>query len=156
MNKTLTILVGLPRSGKSTWIEKNKGNSIVVSNDWIRENILGGSYASTANAIVWTLGEAAMRMVLSQDKDVIFDAVNHTKEVRKFYVDIARKYDAKIKMVVFMTPLGICLVRNEIPSSHKLPNKALIDMHDVFSVPDEDEYDEVEFCGGCSIKKVVK
>ena len=57
---TLTIMVGLPRSGKSTWIKENAGNAVVVSNDWIRENILGTHYTKTSNALVWAITDAAL------------------------------------------------------------------------------------------------
>jgi predicted kinase len=126
MNNTLTIMVGLPRSGKSTWIENNKGKAIVVSHDWIRENILGTHYSSASNAIIWSLSDAALRIILSQDKDVILDGLNNNAFVRKFYVDIAKKYGAKIKFVCLSTPLAICLFRNEKAETNKLPKEKLI------------------------------
>ena len=130
---TLTILIGLPRSGKSTWIKQNAGNAVVVSNDWIRENILGTHYSN--------LTDAVLRVVLGQGKDAILDGVNHTKAVRSFYVKLAREYGAKIHMVIIGTPLEVCLKRN---IDKKLPDAKLIEMMNGMENPDSDEYDTVE------------
>jgi predicted kinase len=143
MNRpNFTLLVGLPRSGKSTWIQKNGGNAIVVSNDWIREEILGTHYSKNANAIIWTIADAALRIVLGQGKDAIYDGVNLTKETRKFYIDLARQYGAKIKMVLILTPLETCIERNKV--GQKLPIEVLQKMADSFESPDPEEYDEID------------
>ena len=147
----LTLLVGLPRSGKSTWINARAGDTeLVVSNDWIRENILGGSYASSANPVVWTLVDATLRIALSQGISVILDGVGLTKATRKFYTDIARQYEANVKIVVVDTPLASCLERNRT-TAHKLPEEKLIEMSKQFELPTADEYDEVEFYHGYEV-----
>lgn len=138
---TLTIMVGLPRSGKDTWIEKNKGDTIVVSNDWIRENILGTHYCPASNAIVWTLTDAVLRVVLSQGKDVILNGVNHTKTVRAFYIKLAKEYDAKIKIVYMDVLPAVCIRRN---FENKLPDAVILKMWEELDFPNYKEYDELE------------
>lgn len=140
---TLTIMCGLPRSGKSTWIENNKDNKVVVSNDWIRENILGTTYSDKANAIVWSIADATLRIILSQGTDVIYDGIHLTKSVRKFHIDLARQCGAKVKIVVLKTPLEVCLERNK--KNKKLPDAALEKMAKMYEYPDSTEYDEIEF-----------
>lgn len=144
-NNTLTIMVGLPRSGKSTWIELNKGDAVVVSSDWIREHILGDaySYSSSANAIVWSLADAALRIVLGQGMNAILDGVNLTRATRKFYVDIAREYGAKVNMVVVGTSVEACLKRNQLPGGLKLPDEKLMKMSKSIEWPIQDECDEI-------------
>ena len=136
------LMVGLPRSGKSTWIKDNAQNEIVVSNDWIREEILGTHYSKNANAIIWTIADAALRIVLGQGKDAIYDGVNLTKETRKFYIDLARQYGAKIKIVLVLTPLEICIERNKV--GQKLPIEVLEKMAGSFERPEREEYDEID------------
>jgi predicted kinase len=116
-----------------------------VSPDWIRENILGESYsyAESANAIVWTLIDAAVRIVLSQGKDVILDGVNLTKSTRKFYVAIARQYGAWVKMVFFSTLCSECVRRNSLAKTHKLPKQKLLAMANSLEVPFDNECDEL-------------
>lgn len=139
---TFTLLVGLPRSGKSTWIKENCGNAVVVSNDWIREEILGTHYSKNANAIIWTIADAALRIVLGQGKDAIYDGVNLTKETRKFYIDLARQYNARIKIVLIITPLEICMERNK--NGNKLPDDVLERMANSYERPDCTECDEMD------------
>lgn len=141
---SLTILIGLPRSGKSTWAKQNAGDAVIISSDWIRENILGESYsyADSANAIVWTIMDAAVRIVLGQGKAVVLDGVNLTKATRSYYVSIARKLGAKITMVVLYTPIEECLRRNADPSTKKLPDEKIVAMAKTIEWPDKDEYDE--------------
>ena len=151
MNNTLTILVGVPRCGKSTWIEKNKGDSIVVSHDWVRENILGTHYSPNANAIIWTIADATLRIVLSQGKDVILDGINHTASTRRFYIDIARQYKAQVKIVCITTPIDVCLIRNSKAESHKLPQEELMAIHHKLEWPATggDLYDEIVWVDDC-------
>lgn len=138
----LIITVGLPRSGKSTWISKNKEDAIVVSNDWIRENILGHSYSSSSNAIVWAISDATLRIILGQNKNVIFDGINHTKFVREFYINLARKYNASVKIVYFDVSLETCINRNRT-ISNKLPEDSLLAIGKEFEKPTIEECDEI-------------
>jgi len=151
MKNTLTIIVGLPRCGKSTWIEKNKGDAVVVSNDWIRENILGTHYSSNANALIWSITDATLRIVLGQGKDAILDGINHTADVRRFFIDLARQYKSKVKMVCIMTPVGICLARNSKAETNKLPQDKLIAINNKIEWPDGrgNLYDEVVYVDNC-------
>lgn len=145
----LTMLVGIPRSGKSTWIDKHKMDNIVVSNDWIRENILGIHYSHASNAIVWSIIDSTLRILLEQRKNVILDGTNHMPHIRKFYIDIAKEYGAKVKMVVFHTPLDVCLARNQ--TTKKLPDACLERMAKDFTPPYKTEYDKIENLAGSTI-----
>lgn len=143
MRSTFTMLVGLPRSGKTTWIENNRSESdIVVSNDWIREKIIGNPYSKSINPIVWLISDSVLRVLLGQRKFVIFDGANLTRSVRKVHIDLAREYDATVRIVHIRTPLEVCLKRNE--SSLKLPNKILIEMDRTFQIPTLEECDALE------------
>jgi predicted kinase len=141
----LTIMVGLPRSGKSVWVKEHKGDAVVVSPDWIRENILGEtySYSNSANAIVWSIMDATLRIVLGQGKDAILDGVNLTRETRSYYVAIARRHGAKVRMMMINTPLKTCLERNACSVSHKLPPEKLVEMDMSIEWPTKVECDEL-------------
>ena len=59
----LTMMCGLPRSGKSTWIKKNKEDDVIVSPDQIRLKVFGVQFYSEVEQFVWgftrvTSGEA--------------------------------------------------------------------------------------------------
>ena len=132
----LTIMMGFPRAGKGTWITMKKGHDdVVVSSDWIRENILGHSYSDASNAIVWSMVDATLRIILGQGKDAILDGINLTRSTRKFYSSIARTYGADVRIVHIKTPLEICIERNRKAESHKLPEQDLIDMGTIIEIP---------------------
>ena len=147
----LTIMVGIPRSGKSTWIDKNKKDNVVVSNDWIREEILRTKYSTESNAIVWQIIDSTLRILLGQGKNVILDGTNHMPHIRKFYTDIAKAYGAKVRMVVFHTPLEVCMARNHTPSGNKLPDYCLERMAKDFVPPYKTEYDKIENFAGSTM-----
>lgn len=138
----LTIVMGLPRAGKGTWIDLKKNqNDIVVSSDWIRENILGQSYSKASNSIVWSIIDSTLRILLGQGKNVILDGINLTRSVRKFYTDIARTYGSEVVIVHVKTPLDVCVERNRKAESHKLPEEDLLNMGSIIEIPTKDESD---------------
>jgi len=136
---TMFLMIGLPRSGKSTWAESNSNNAILISNDWIRENILHAPHCKSTDPAVWMIVDASARLLLSQGTNVIIDGVHLTKSVRKFFVDMARECGAEIVMVCVQTSLHECLLRNQ--KSHKLPDHVLVNMHAIYEYPTQDEYD---------------
>jgi predicted kinase len=131
----------LPRSGKSTWCKKNGKNAIVISNDWIRKNILGTHYAHNANAIIWTIADATLRIVLGQGKNAILDGVNLTKFTRGFYIKLARQYKAKVRIVLFNASVSTCIKRNRHDNNISMSN--LKKMSETYEPPTKDEYDEI-------------
>jgi len=143
----LTIMVGLPRSGKSTAAARlaAEEDAVVVSNDWIREHILGESYSYSepANAVVWALSDAALRIVLGQGRSAVFDGANLTRSTRAFFVGIARRHGAKVRILWVNTPLKECLKRNSAAGGHKLPAGKLRSMADGMQPPGGDECDEL-------------
>ena len=130
-------MCGLPRSGKTTWIEKHKSNAIVVSNDWIRANVLGTTYMTTANPAIWMITDACIRILLSQKKDVILDGVNGTQFARKFFTDLGKEYGARIRIIRITTPIEVCLQRNQ--KCKKLPDLVLHRMNEEMEGPSPEE-----------------
>lgn len=80
-DKVLRMLVGLPRSGKST-IAKYMGKPI-VNPDAIRLALHGQAFVPDAEAMVWTMTEYMIRsLFLAGHNTVILDATNITRERR--------------------------------------------------------------------------
>lgn len=138
----LIIMCGLPRAGKSSWIQKNKKNCIVVSPDEIRKEIFGHQFHSEANKFVFSIAEAMAILLLKQGKSVIIDATNITENARMSYYPIARKFNASVKIVwVYISEdksenLKECLIRNaKSPDGERLPEDALTRMSAFFETP---------------------
>lgn len=83
--KTLYITVGLPRSGKSTWADK-QGIPIVCPDD-IRLASHGRAYIPDFEPFVWAITKVMVKALLARHDTVILDATNMTVKRRKQWVD---------------------------------------------------------------------
>jgi predicted kinase len=141
---TLTLMCGLPRSGKTTWISKNKGDSIIISPDEIRKEMFGHQFHEPANKFVFGIAENITNILLKQGKDVILDATHIVTGLRSTWRNIAFKNKAKVRIVwVYSSkdPLKnflYSLERNYFsPDDCKLPVEALLNMALYFTPPDK-------------------
>ena len=154
--QTMTLMCGLPRSGKSTWIRKNCTSEVIVSPDQIRAKIFGHQFHSNSEGFIWAFAEAMAKLLLEQGKDIIIDATNITYESRSTWINIASTYGAKVKIVFFRTSMKSCKRRNEkSDAGNKLPEKVIDNMAIWFEDPvygDEDDI-EVIHVGGRKISQ---
>ena len=112
MAKTVTILVGLPRSGKSTWIKNNKREEdVIVSADQIRYLVYGQRFWSKGEPLTWAIREIILRMLMEQEKDIIIDECNVSPNRRKPIIDLAKLYKYEVNCIVICTATETCLQR---------------------------------------------
>ena len=97
--KELVILIGLPASGKSTYIKKNYPKHIIVSNDHFVEKQAkkdDTDYTTAYNKIgrskLIELGKKDFQKALKTNRSIVLDNTNLTKEIRKQYLDLANNY----------------------------------------------------------------
>jgi predicted kinase len=110
--KTLLMLVGLPRSGKSTWARAEK--LPIVCPDAIRLALHGQAFASQAEPHVWAIARTMVRaLFLAGHETVILDACNNTKKRR----DEWRSKGWRRVFRIMRTSEGVCHNRavNERP-----------------------------------------
>lgn len=123
----ITLMRGLPRSGKSTWIATNKKSSdIIVSPDEIRKEIFGHKFFKPAESFVWGMTRAFLTLLMQQQKDIIVDATHVTSYAITQYDDLIQKYQYRTKLVWVKANLKTCLKRNA--KTTKIPAKVLEDM----------------------------
>jgi predicted kinase len=92
------MLIGIPGSGKSYWIEKNvnKDEFCVVSSDDIRKEITGDVSDLSQDKIMWQTVKERVVEMLSQGKNVILDATNVNGFYRRNFIkDLPCKLQAK-------------------------------------------------------------
>lgn len=95
------MLIGIPGSGKSTWISKyNKNNKYtVVSPDEIRKELTGSISDQSQNAKVWWLTAETVKNFLENGENVILDStMTDSQRRREFIQDLP---PAKLKAKVF-------------------------------------------------------
>jgi predicted kinase len=102
---SLVIMVGLPGSGKSTWIIKNKpkwSNTAVVSSDLLRKEVLGDVNNQDYNSYIWQLITQITIAYLKKGTNVVLDSTNTDIEKRKEFIkEIESEVDFKKFAIVF-------------------------------------------------------
>jgi len=106
MTKTLHIMVGLPRSGKST-VAKGMGSPIVEP-DAIRKAMHGTAWRAEVEPLVWGIAHIMVdSLFIAGHDDVVIDATNHTRERRSQW--ISDKYAIQFHCVA--TDKDTCIER---------------------------------------------
>ncbi len=109
----LLVIVGLPASGKSTWLAENRIPAI--SSDALRGLLADDITDQTINRHVFLHVRAILRTRLALKRPLTaIDATSVTREGRSVYIRIARHFGARVEAVYFDTPLEECLRRNRM------------------------------------------
>lgn len=117
----VTLLSGVPGTGKSTYIQSNATNEVVISMDEIRAE-LGDRRDQSKNKQVAVIAKERLKEALRLKKNVIWDATNIRKDYREELMTIAVNYGATTELILLL-------------DKEKNIRKKNIDR--VFSVPDE-------------------
>ena len=140
------VMVGMPGSGKSTWIKNNIPHIPVVSRDIIRAE-LGYTSSPDEKAV---LSRAQEEKVTQRENELIaqyakagesfaIDDVN-TGRYRQSLVDKLRSYGVHVKFVRLNTNLETCIKRRE----GQIPADVMRRIHAGIIEPREGEYDSIE------------
>lgn len=148
----IIITVGAPGSGKSTWIEKFKSSHPyinVLSSDKLR-GILGKSEDDqSVSADVFRYIEKEAENTIKDGNDVLIDATNMHLKARKPWVEIAKKYNAKLIAYVFLVDRETLIKRNEKrgqSGGRNVPVDVIDKMLNNYVAPSKNEgFDEVNF-----------
>lgn len=123
--KQLKIMLGLPRSGKSTYCEqfKNHPNTVVVNSDQIRLALHGARYNRLAEPMVHAITKVVTRSLFNQEYCVIVDETNTTKGSIRQWLEI----DPDAEFIYIDTPLEVCKDRALQSKHFDLVDKGVID-----------------------------
>ena len=130
----LTIMVGLPASGKTTMAEEyaEKNGAELVSIDAIK------APTKEKHAIAME----TLKKYLEDGKDVVLDGIYLTKRNREAPIKVARSCKAEVEMCVVGTKLDVCLERNK---ERKIPvsETYMTILSHNYEEPTKDEYDAI-------------
>jgi predicted kinase len=132
----VTILSGLPGSGKSSWLRENRPELPVVSLDRIRES--AGVGPTDNQGAVLQAGFEAARVHLRAGQDFAWDATCLTRRTREKIVGLSRDYDAHVAIVSLDVPLRVARERN-LERPDPVPDQVLIRLSEKREPPLPDE-----------------
>lgn len=143
---TLTFLIGVPASGKTTYANKflKNDDTIILSSDDIREEIFKDANNQSNNALVFkTLYERA-KQCLSNGKNVVLDSTNTDKNLRKKALEIFKDFDIIKQAIIFETPLEKCIQQDQ-NRTRKVGENVINKFFNNFSKPTLSEgFDEIK------------
>jgi len=142
--KTITIMCGLPRSGKSTWVCQHKTNDIIVSADDMRLLVYNKEYWSEGEPLMWSIREILLRMLMQQGANIIVDETNTMKERRRPIIKMAQKYGYQIICVFINSSASYKCKERAIAEGKEYLTPIIDRMNDQFEKPTKEEgFDEV-------------
>jgi predicted kinase len=141
---TMTVMSGLPGSGKDTWVARHRGDRPVVSLDEIRLEI-GVSPHDRQEPVVQLARERAHRL-LADGRDFIWNATTLGRRHRESLRQLAAQYDARIEMVYIDAPPSLLFPRNRGRVQHAVvPDPVIWRMTQIWQPPDLTEAHTVEY-----------
>ena len=107
----IVVLVGLPGSGKSTYLDQMA--AAALSSDALRKLLADDETDQTIHDRVFQALRYLLRQRLALERPVTYiDATNLTPEERRPYIGIGKSYGCEVEAVYFDVPLEVCRERN--------------------------------------------
>lgn len=122
---TLTLLMGLPGVGKTTWATANAPGQVLCSTDRLRTD--RGLTEAGVVAYLNALRSKAERS-LAAGQSVVVDACNVRRSERSRWLGVARKHRAVARLVVLHAPLQM-LLDVQRDRTHGVGEVEMLDYH---------------------------
>jgi predicted kinase len=106
----VTMMSGLPGSGKDTWLATNRGDLPVISLDAIRQE-LGVDPADDQGRVV-QLATERCREMLRVGQSFAFNATNLLRQTRGRWLSLFGDYNAWVELVYVEPPMAIIIKQN--------------------------------------------
>jgi len=129
------LIIGLPGSGKDTYIKNNLSNIPVISLDDIRKKLKIKPGKSKEQGKVAQQAKEDLKVYLRERQSVIWNATNITKMQRDKVISIFNDYGAKINIIWIDTDLDTILKQNT-QRTDVVPSDIIIKLNRALEVPD--------------------
>lgn len=132
----VTLMSGLPGSGKDTWLQQNRPNLPVVSLDELRDEL---DVLPTDNqGQIVQLARERCRELLRAKTSFAFNATNTMRTMRKRWIDLFADYGARIE-IVYLEPNWKELLHQNKQRPDAVPEKVIRRLAERCEPPTPDE-----------------
>jgi putative nucleotidyltransferase with HDIG domain len=136
------LMVGLPGSGKDTWIKKNLPDWPIVSLDEIRKQ--HRIHPEDSQGKVIQLAKEQAKEWLRQKRSFVWNATNLTQFIRKPLIQLFASYQARVRIVYVDIPPQVALDRNRKRTEY-VPEKVILKLASKLEVPEHSEAHQVDW-----------
>lgn len=140
---TLYLTVGVPGSGKTTWVQQTLPGVRRISMDDQRQVLLGSRGDQSLNPEVFRVCFYRLHQALARNETVVWDAQSHTLAQRRNVLRAARAHHATVIILHFDVPLCVALERNRAREC-AVPDEVIIRSYRRLLEPREYEAEEIQ------------
>lgn len=119
---TVTLMAGLPGSGKDTWLRRNRSDTPIVSLDEVRSQL--GVEPTDDQGRVAQVAKERCREFLRSGTSFAFNATNTMRQTRGRWLDLFADYNARIE-IVYLEPTLSTLLRQNSSRSKSVPESVI-------------------------------
>ena len=148
-NAEITIMIGLPRSGKDTFVNAELGGHTVISRDNIVMKYPGNTYSDKWNNLSKddqkAINQELQRRFNAATKakeNIVINMTNMSKKVRRKWLNFKGSKDYLKRAVVVPTSVDVCASRNN--QEKNIPEDVIESFARRFYFPDYEEFDEIQ------------
>jgi len=138
--KSLFVTIGIPASGKSTWISRRR-SATVISPDEIRKELYDDYQKGISSPAVWNEAYSRLEKCLKEKNECIFDATNTIPSHRAPIIKRGKEAGANVIAVFFPIDVRFAIYRNSKrrPREKRVPNHVIHHYHDMLVPPTKNE-----------------
>lgn len=144
---TLTVLIGLPRAGKTTFLKSFKTDQVTISADNFRQLMYGHRFYANGEGMMWATRDICLKILMQQHVSIIVDETNITVAHRAKLIKLAKDNGYHTGAIWIDTDPVICAARADNTDQADL--KAIIaEMHAKLQPPEYAEgFDKIVYLG---------
>jgi predicted kinase len=137
----LTLLVGAPGSGKSTY-RNSITNRKILSMDDMRKELCGNPNDQSRNQEIFSKLYKETNRALQAGESIVIDNTNWSRKARKPLIDAARSSGAQVGIIYWDLPVSVLLERNA-GRDKKVPDDVVWKFYKDLETPASYEYERL-------------